>query len=216
MSSGEFLVFLASTVPSSNTMVTALGPEYLPFSSVPADWGLPADSRGPLVDVFEQDPSRANAMDKDKTSTSYSLVSPKDGYRLRTPVDAWGSPLAYRLTADRGDLNQRDTDSAQLLDSSNTPNGTYTIRENILQDEQFTRDRYAALGKAVDAPTASATTQEYVRPAVAAYLHPFFFSPGPDGIWGAFTNPARDALADAQSMRDSDAKDNIYSQESGR
>lgn len=234
MSSGEFVAFLASLVPSANTMVNSLGPQYLPASTVPPSWGGAQDSSGPWVDVFEQDPTHVGALDKDKNSTEFSLVSPKDGYRLRAPVDAWGTALLYRLSTDRGSLNRADGDGAALLDASGTANGTYRIREHILQDEQSTRDRYASLGMAVDSATANwvagsaattATTAEYVRPAVPAYGFPCFMSAGPDGIWGRFTdltppsaapNYTRDAQADKKSARDADAKDNIYSQESGR
>lgn len=233
MSSGEFIVFLASLVPSANSMVNSLGPQYLPASPVPASWGLPQDPSGALVDVFEQDPTHPGALDKDKNSAEFSLVSPKDGYRLRTPVDAWGGALLYRLSTDRGSLNQADSDDAILFDASGTANGTYKIREHLLQDEQFTRDRYASLGVTVDSPTANwgggtattATTAEYVRPALPAYGFPCLMSAGPDGIWGRFTdltppntapNYTRDAQADRRSARDAGARDNIYSQESGR
>lgn len=152
---------------------------------------------------------------------------------MRAPVDAWGTALLYRLSADRGSLNLVDSDDATLFDTSGTANGTYKIREHILQDEQFTRDHYALLGMAVDSATANwgggtattATTTEYVRPAVSAYGFPCFMSAGPDGVWGRFTdltppnaapNYTRDAQADKGIARDADAKDNIYSQESGR
>lgn len=233
MSSGEFIAFLASLVPSANTMVNSLGPQYLPASPVPSSWGMTQNPSGPLVDVFEQDPAHPGALDKDKNNAEFSLVSPNDGYRLRAPVDAWGAPLLYRLSTDLGNLNQADNDGATLLDAFGTANGTYKIREHILQDEQFTRDRYASLGVAVDSATANwtggmattATTAEYVRPAIPAYGFPSFMSAGPDGIWGRFTdltppNTAphytRDAQADKGIARDAQAKDNIYSQESGR
>lgn len=225
MSSGEFLIFLASLVANSDTMVSALGPQYLPASPVPPGWGVTQDTSGPLVDVFEQDPSHASALDKDKNSAVFSLASPMGGYRLRAPVDAWGACLIYRLSTDRGSLNQADTDTATLYDSSGSANGTYKIRETVLQDEQLTRNLYATLGVPVDSPTATPTTVEYVRPALPAYGFPFFASPGPDGIWGAFTDVAppnvapqytRDAQADRNAARDGNGKDNIYSQESGR
>jgi hypothetical protein len=136
------------------------------------------------------------------------------------PVDSWGSPLVYRLYTHRDDLNQADKDNAPKVSG-----GTYRIREDMIQDEQFTRDRYVANGVAVDAPTATASTAEYVRPAVPSYGHPCWASPGPDGKWGMFTdlptggaapNYLRDAMADASLSRDADGKDNIYSQETGR
>lgn len=220
MGSGEFFVFLATLVRNSESMANSLGKDYLVGSPVPASWGVSQDAGGVLVDVFEQDPGHPNALDKDAASTSFYLASASDGYRLRMPVDAWGNPLAYRLYTHRDDLNQADTDSAPAV-----AGGFYRIRENIIQDEQFTRDRYVADGVAVDSPTATATTAEYVRPAVPSYSHPMWLSPGPDGKWGRFTdlptdgvapNYLRDATADAASSRDADGKDNIYSQETGR
>lgn len=221
MSSGEFVAFLATLVSSSDTMIQSLGNDHLKPSAVPASWNAPADNGGILVDVFEQDARNPQAVDKDKASTSFSLVSSAGGHRLRAPVDAWGSELAYRFSTHKNDLNQADGD-APLYDATGVANGTYQVREDILQDEQATRDRYATLGVAVDAPIATAATKEYVRPAVASYGHPFWMSAGPDGIWGAFkdgTSPvfSRDATApDKASARDEFAKDNLYSHESGR
>jgi len=232
MSSGEFLAFLATLVPSSNTMIHSLGKDYLRPSAVPGSWGIPNNGTGILVDVFEQDPSDGLVTDKAKNTspssptfnpaaaTAFSLVSPVTGYALYEPVDAWGNSMAYRFYTNNVDLNQPDTLTATLYDSTGAANGTYPICENIIQDEQITRDRYAALGVAVDSLTASATTAEYVRPAVPSYTFPQWMSAGPDGIWGAFADgapPARNAMApDKNTARNPLAKDNIYSQETGR
>lgn len=214
MGSGEFLAFLATLVSSSNTMINSLGADYLPASPASLD----APLIGPLVDVFEQDAGHPGALDKDATSTSFSLVSPIQGYSLKMPVDAWGNPMVYRLYAHKDDLNTADTVPANGI----IPAGSRPIREDIIQDEQFTRDRYVANGIAVDAPTASAVTREYVRPAVAMYGSPMWMSAGPDGQWGGFVdgdspNFSRDATApDKRVARDAAAKDNVYSQEASR
>jgi len=219
MSSGEFVAFLATLVPSSDSMIHSLGNDYLKPTAVPASWNSPADNAGVLVDVFEQDPANPQAVDKNAASTSFSLVSSTNGYRLRAPVDAWGNELVYRFSTYKNDLNRADGD-APLYDDTGVANGTYQVREDIVQDEQATRNRYAALGVAVDAAVATPATAEYVRPAVAAYGHPFWMSAGPDGLWGKFQDgaaPSRDATSpNKDSARDSLAKDNIYSHESGR
>lgn len=221
MGSGEFLAFLATLVSSSDTMIHSLGTEYLALSPVP--WGAPAG--GATVDVFEQDSGKPGALDKNATSASFSLVSPIGGYLLKMPVDAWGNPLVYRLYTHKDDLNVADTVPANGV----TPAGSRPIREDIVQDEQFTRDRYVANGIAVDDPVAKAvtagspsSTAEYVRPAVPMYGSPMWMSAGPDGQWGAFIdgsspNFGRDALAPDKSVaRDGKAKDNVYSQEASR
>ena len=219
MSSGEFLTFLATLVSSSNTMIQPLGADYLK-ASAPGLLGVAANSSGILVDVFEQDPGDPLALNKNAVSTSFSLVSSLSGYRLRAPVDAWGNPLCYRLYTHRNDLNQADRDAPNP-----NPLGLNVIREKVLQDEQFARDQYVAAGIPVDSPTATNTTVEYVRPATPAYANPMWMSAGPDGQWGQFADLAapnvapaytRDAMAEKTSARDPLAKDNIYSQESGK
>ena len=229
MSSGEFLVFLATLVPSSNSMVQTLGRDYLP-ASAPSLMNVPADSTGILVDVFQWDPAHPLALNKtipvDAAAViSFSLVSDTNGYRLRAPVDAWGNPLGFRLYTHRDDLNAGDR---SVLPSPNIQ-GLNLIQEDVFQDEQFTRDRYVAAGFPVDNAVASTTipsaTMEYVRPAVPGYANPMFLSAGPDGQWGQFVdlaspnvapNYTRDGMAEKTAARDALAKDNIYSQEAGR
>lgn len=219
MSSGEFLAFLATLVPSSSTMVQVLGSEYLK-PSAPSLMNVPMDDSGILVDVFQWDPAHPQALDKipvdPAVAASFSLVSDPAGYRLRAPVDAWGNPLCFRLYTHRDDLNQADREVPNP-----NPNGLNAIREKIIQDEQFTRERYEAQGLL----PASAPVTELVRPAVPAYANPMFMSAGPDGQWGQFVdlappnvapNYTRDGMAEKTAARDALAQDNIYSQEAGR
>lgn len=211
MGSGEFLAFLATLVPSSNTMIQSLGGSFLPGSPVPAAWGT-SDSGGVWVDVFEQDPEHPGALDKDAGSTSFSLVSPIGGYRLKMPVDAWGNPLVYRFYTHKDDLNTADTVAANGV----TPAGSRPIREDILEDEPFARAQYLAN----NAEAAPGSFSGVVRAAVPMYGSPMWMSAGPDGQWGAFKDgspPSRDALApDKGVARDAQAKDNVYSQEASR
>lgn len=225
MSSGELIAFLAFQVPSTSKDMNSLG-EMLPGSPVDPNWGVSQSemASGTLVDVFQSYPGiqdavgKANAL-RQGVSPTYSLVSPVTGYALRAPVDAWGNPLIYRLSTYAGDLNQSDLavgDSARAGTGSTPPTVEY-----IVQDEQFTLDRYFP-GAGRSAPAASNAATEIVRKAVGAYAYPQFVSAGPDGRWGQFTDGAapdftRDArAADKTAARDGDARDNIYSQETGR
>lgn len=206
MSSAEFIAFLASRVERTDGMLGTQGKDYLKASPVPASWGFGPSPppEGILVDVFEQDPGNPFALDKNSTSTTYGLMSPAAGYRLKSLFDGWGSELVYRYFTDKTELNQADGDLAL------SPSGVLKIRENIVRDESSTTARYATMG------LTTSSGVEYVRPAVPAYNFPHLMSAGPDRAWGRLLDPERDILHGGRQTRDQEAADNIYSMELNR
>ncbi len=215
MSSMEFFSFLALSIDASGKMLRIVGDHHLkaplPSATWPATWTGGGktwpDSQGNLlVDVFQQNAAQQDIQFRASCPTTvqgiptpgaatHALMTGASGYRLLSLFDGWGRELAYRAYAHPDILNGSDAFYA----TAPTHGQSLTGLEAIAGDEQASPAR---ADKAAGTP----------RPAVAASDHPYFFSAGPDGVWGAFKDPAvRDALDNPSSARDGDARDNLYS-----
>lgn len=215
MSSAEFFAFLALSGDATGKMLRLAGNAYLkapaPSANWPASWvsgshAWPDGQGNLLVDVFQQNAAQQDIQFKASCPTTvrgipapgasqFALMTGVNGCLLLSLFDGWGRELVYRAYAHPDILSGSDA----YYTTTPTNGQSLTALETIAGDAQTSPAR---------ADKASGALQ----PAVAAANHPYFFSAGPDGLWGSFKDAKeRDASDDASSARDADARDNVYS-----